>query len=434
MGFPKYQLFMEIRYRLSYALLLICMAACSPRGPLALFQKLSPHDQYAQRLKTAGLDQTGMGAGWLQAADQVYQQALDISLPYRQSGYFDAGRIEAIALRFQATRGQKLNFMITLRPAGSFALYADLAQLSTGESRKIVAYADTAGRPFSFEVKKTGAYLLRLQPELLKGGEYTLTIASGPSLKFPVAISGHPDIGSFWGDSRDNGGRKHEGIDIFAPKGTPALAAKDGTVTSVTENKLGGKVVFMRPDDEDYTLYYAHLGVQLVRDGQPVHAGDAIGLIDNSGNAKNTPSHLHFGIYSAAGAVDPFPFVDRREQAVPQLTLPPARLNDTMLVSRAGQGLQDGQPVRITALGPNRYIVRSAGGQLHELPANAIRSSSPTHQVSLAAGTVIYDRPDTSAARKLWLKTEGGASILGNENGFELVHYQELSGWILKPR
>jgi hypothetical protein len=44
------------------------------------------------------------------------------------------------------------------------------------------------------EIKQTGTYILRLQPELLRGGEYTLNITTGPSLGFPVAASGKPNI------------------------------------------------------------------------------------------------------------------------------------------------------------------------------------------------------------------------------------------------
>jgi hypothetical protein len=130
-------------------------------------------------------------------------------------------------------------------------------------------------------------------------------------LNFPVKDK-NASIGSFWGDQRDEGRRRHEGIDIFAPKGAPVIAAADGTITSVTENRLGGLVVFMNPDNKDFSLYYAHLGKQLVSAGQLVKAGDTIGTVDNTGNAKNTPSHLHFGIYTTNGAIDPFPFVQRK--------------------------------------------------------------------------------------------------------------------------
>jgi murein DD-endopeptidase MepM/ murein hydrolase activator NlpD len=63
-------------------------------------------------------------------------------------------------------------------------------------------------------------------------GEYTLSVSVGPSLGFPVS-GNKASIGSFWGDNRDGGKRSHEGVDIFAAKLTPAIAAADGVVTGV---------------------------------------------------------------------------------------------------------------------------------------------------------------------------------------------------------
>jgi murein DD-endopeptidase MepM/ murein hydrolase activator NlpD len=67
------------------------------------------------------------------------------------------------------------------------------------------------------------------------------------------------------------------------------IAAANGRISSVTENNLGGKVMFMRPAGKDFTLYYAHLDEQLVSEGQDVRTGDTIGLVGNTGNARTTP-------------------------------------------------------------------------------------------------------------------------------------------------
>lgn len=398
------------------------LAACSPRGPLALFQKLSPHDQYAEGLKSAKLDQTGMGKAWLDMANNSLVNALEISLPFKAAGYFAAEKVNASALRFKVVRGQQLSATITIRPVKGFALYADLAQ---DEDRKIVASADSNG-VLTYKVKNNGSYILRLQSELLKGGEYTLTITTGPSLEFPVAVSYHPRIESFWGDSRDNGGRRHEGIDIFAPKGTPALAAAKGTVTRVTENKLGGLVVFMRPDDEDYNLYYADLGKQLVQDGQRVLPGDTVGTIDNTGNAKTTPSHLHFGIYASEGAVDPRPFVDRRTEEPPAFKLPLTRLKDTLLVRHTRE------PVIVQAVSSSRYLVNDINGHVSWLSGSLTKQVS-SRETTLRTAQPLYDRPDTTAARKVMLRSGVALYTLASYQGFELVRYQDLTGWIFRP-
>ena len=61
-------------------------------------------------------------------------------------------------------------------------------------------------------------------------------------------------------------------------------------------------------------LYYAHLDRQLVQPGQHVRPGDTLGLVGNTGNARTTVPHLHFGIYqSGRGAVDPWPYLHRAD-------------------------------------------------------------------------------------------------------------------------
>jgi murein DD-endopeptidase MepM/ murein hydrolase activator NlpD len=104
------------------------------------------------------------------------------------------------------------------------------------------------------------------------------------------------DIDSTWGAPR-SGGRKHTGADIFAPKGTPVIAATNGVVLAITTDRLGGKVVYLF--GEGLTIqYYAHLDAwdPALREGQHVKAGHVLGTVGNTGNAKNTPSHLHFGV------------------------------------------------------------------------------------------------------------------------------------------
>src|SRR5690606_10039680 len=98
------------------------------------------------------------------------------------------------------------------------------------------------------------------------------------SLSFPVQGQSSQAVGSFFGDPRDGGKRAHRGIDIFAPKGTPVLAASDGVVGRVTHNRLGGKVVWLHNLKKRFTQYYAHLDSQAVRPGQRVTIGDTIGF------------------------------------------------------------------------------------------------------------------------------------------------------------
>src|SRR5690606_6811926 len=176
-----------------------------------------------------------------------------------------------------------------------------------------------------------GRYVLRVQPELGLTGTFQLSIdgdrATGapviadatsyrtlPASRYVFPVEGRDSraIRSVWGDPR-GGGRRHEGVDIFAPRGTPVLAATDGVILSVRHTPIGGKVIWMRPDGEDVELYYAHLDRQDVRPGERVRAGDQIGLVGNTGNARGTSPHLHFGVYRNGGrvAINPEPWLER---------------------------------------------------------------------------------------------------------------------------
>ena len=129
------------------------------------------------------------------------------------------------------------------------------------------------------------------------------------TLAFPV-WGKKSNIGSFWGDVRDGGKRKHRGIDIFAKKGTPVVAICDGVIVSRGNTPRGGKTLWMQAAGYAMTVYYAHLDEQKVRVGQAVKKGEIIGTVGNTGNARTTPAHLHFGIYTwLGGAINPLPYV-----------------------------------------------------------------------------------------------------------------------------
>lgn len=89
----------------------------------------------------------------------------------------------------------------------------------------------------------------------------------------------------------------HKGIDIFAPKGQPALAAVGGVVVYSGQLRIGGEVVaVLGPKWRIH--YYAHLDDRNVETGSLLGRGDKIGTVGNSGNAAGKPSHLHYSILS----------------------------------------------------------------------------------------------------------------------------------------
>ncbi len=130
------------------------------------------------------------------------------------------------------------------------------------------------------------------------------------------------------------GGRSHEGVDIFADKLTPVLAAATGTVSFV-RNGIGTDccVAKIRHDDGRSSLYL-HLNndtpgtddglgyglAEGIEVGVRVAGGTVIGYVGDSGNAEDTPSHLHFELHDEAGVeVDPYPYLQVAQGAEPAL-------------------------------------------------------------------------------------------------------------------
>ena len=340
--------------------------ACSSTVNKIFGDERTPHEKYADRIET-----TEAGKAWVNAAAAVLNNAQQISLPYSQLGYFPGGKARALALQFSAKRGERVVFELPGNDNGS-AIYADIFQRTAVENRHL-ASADTSATNISVVIEETGDYIIRLQPPLERAGEYRLIGLSEPSLQFPVAGK-KARVGSVWGDSRDGGKRSHEGIDIFAAKRTPVVAAADGYITRVNNGGLGGKTVSMRPRGSSFSLYYAHLDEQWVSPGQQVAAGDTLGLVGNTGNARTTPPHLHFGIYAQGGAVDPLPFVNRDVKK--PAAIPERQLSSRMKLIRAvklnpQQTIQANTEVIPLAFSGKGYIAELPDGSLIEAPVKS---------------------------------------------------------------
>lgn len=365
--------------KLSFCLLLVALYSfsCSTtlHRVLDRLEQKTPHEAYADGLDDRGLAKTPEGRAWLAASQAAIGTPLPVALPYRLQGYFQPDKPRALGLAFAAKAGERLSFTLTQKDGGSLPLYADVFRPEQIASP--VLSIDTGRNSFSLDVVESGTYLLRLQPALLTTGDYNLSIAVGPSLGFPVAGS-KAAVGSVWGDDRDGGKRRHEGIDIFAPKLTPALAAADGYVTGLRNGGLGGKTVWIRPHEKNYTLYYAHLDKQLVQEGQEVKKGDVVGLVGNTGNAQHTPSHLHFGVYTAGGPINPLPFVDRSVKTAPAVA--EKKLTNRLQLVKAQKG-SDGltrkaaTPLVPLAADAGGYVVEAPDGGLLQVPFSDVKAT-----------------------------------------------------------
>lgn len=109
----------------------------------------------------------------------------------------------------------------------------------------------------------------------------------------------------------------HQGNDIFAPMGTPLRAVERGIITRVGTDTLGGTKLWLI-GMTGTTYYYAHLSAYAagIAEGVIVEAGDPVGSVGNTGNARTTPPHLHFEIHPNGGpAVDPYPLLKSASDA-----------------------------------------------------------------------------------------------------------------------
>jgi len=429
----------------------LVISGCSKQQTLqALFQKSTPHQTYARQLTQAGLDRRPAGRAWLAAADQALRDSLVVSLPFAETGYFRPERPSAASYRYAVRAGEQVHVSLTLAPGANARVFLDAFEAVPGRMPAPLANADTLVLDFRYRAENDGQHLLRVQPELLAAGRYTLRVAREPSLSvFPVLGRTDAAAGSFWGANRDGGARRHEGIDIFAPRGTPAIAATAGTITRTGETPLGGRVVWLADAAHGEHLYYAHLDKQLVTPGQRVRPGDTLGLVGNTGNARTTVPHLHFGIYrSGRGAVDPFPFVQRAAVAPAPLHGPDRRgefvrlkvtasLRPSLVVSKTAHlskpPLMPKQaPLLVLGQQGSSLRVQAPDGQIGYVAAQAVVSSSgtPLRKLLLPADTELLAQPAATAAASEALAAKTAVTVLGQANGFSLLRGpQGQIGW-----
>lgn len=303
----------------------------------------SAREKYAARLDAAGLATSAAVRDWRSTYARALSVAPRVASPHQEEGYFVPTRPSAVAYRVQVRRGQQLAFELQLRSDSVVQVFVEAWEVpsdSAAAPRRLAA-ADSGERAIVVRPRRDSDILLVAQPELLRGGRFTATVRVDPSLAFPVSGRGESDIGSRFGDSRDGGRRRHHGVDIFAPRGTPVIAADHGVVSRVSTSSLGGKVVWLR-DAFGHSLYYAHLDSQHVFAGAQVRRGDTVGFVGNTGNARTTPPHLHFGVYRRGdGPVDPHWYVHRPRRTFARLTADTAALGAWLTVARPGAQLHD---------------------------------------------------------------------------------------------
>lgn len=427
-----------LRWLFFYLSFSLILGSCGKQQTLqGIFnQPRTAHEAYARQLRQTRLDQTALGRDWLLAAERALRDSLVVALPFRETGIFRADAAFAASYRYAVREGEKINITLTVEPAtADVRVFLDAFELDPTDRRlRPLASADTAARTFSYVAGDDRQHLLRVQPELLRTARYTIRIQRAPSLAFPVQGKSDAAAGSFWGANRDNGARRHEGIDIFASKGTPVVAAAPGMVTRVNETPRGGLVVWLS-DTRGQHLYYAHLSRQLVRPGQLVQIGDTLGLVGNTGNARTTPPHLHFGVYRGGrGPVDPYPFVRRADKEPAAPRTPAERLGQWVRLTGSKTALQPAPvalkakpaalpknaPLLVVGATADWLRVQAPNGRLGYVPAKAVATEALRRE-ALPATADLLSSPAPTAAPLDTLPAKARVAVLGEWSGYRLV-------------
>ena len=423
--------------------LALTLAGCSANNLInRLTLAPSPHEAYADGLRGAKLGETALGREWTRASERAVAQPLSVTLPLNESGYFPADTPSAVGYRFELQRGRQLSVDLSFDGLDLPRLFVDLFELRDGEPPQRVASL-TEGTTLTFAVPRDGGYVLRIQPELLRSGRFSVVQRTLASLPFPVSGLTAAAVQSEFGAARDAGRRQHEGIDIFAARATPAVAVVDGVARTGT-NALGGNVVWLRGPAFGGSFYYAHLERFAFEGTANVKAGDVLGYVGNTGNARTTAPHLHFGIYDR-GAIDPFPFI-RADDPSPAISAGAAQINEWVRVTVTRTALRSG----LTAAAPitaqlNRgslaRVNGATGTQLRvELPDRVVgyvdRSAvtiaqQPLRRQRLAAGSILRDHPLPNAPAVITFEQTTPADVLGEFNGFTYVRIgASQHGWV----
>lgn len=321
-------------------------------GAAALYFKdqvlLSPHDSYYSALLRENLKATA--ERWKIEVEESLAAPLPISLPYSERHLLEADYLQPITFAFDLNVDEliQVNIFPSINTRAEVFVDVFYVKDAATEPKRIGSMA-AKEQQLKIAAEHTGQYRVRIQPSHTAQGLTDIAITSPLRYGFPVDTESENAVQSFFGVDRDGGARQHEGIDIFAPRGTPVIAAEAGRVTRVGNTPRGGKHVWVRGDQRSF--YYAHLDSIAVSPGARVRRGDPLGTVGNTGNAITTSPHLHFGIYKfARGAIDPLPLVGRKK-SVNTYAPPPVELAPRWLSIKAEKAnLRSGPSLKTTAV------------------------------------------------------------------------------------
>lgn len=405
----------------------------------------SPHESYAATLRESDLDTTALGQDWLRAAATSLERPVQARSPFQETGYFAPDTPNAIAYGFELQRGRRLSLEVTVTSSAAARVFVDLFAISSEDIPQRVAFLEADKSALIYQVENDGRYVVRVQPELLRGVRYTIVQRTLASLPFPIPGKSTATVQSTFGAERDAGARQHQGIDIFVPHGTPATAVTAGVARS-SQNTLGGNVVWLHDSLSGRTYYYAHLDRWAIDGVSRVSAGDVLGYVGNTGNARTTPPHLHFGLYQR-GAIDPLPFlqVDDPAPSPPMNTaihlgaIVRTTANRTRFLagpaaeSPAGQMLDRYTIARMHGITASWARVSLPDGTSGYLPVGSLASATaPVRQATFSQQQSLRELPTATAPVVTVVDAHDSLELLGRFGDYVLLRPSRgQAGWTI---
>lgn len=218
---------------------------------------------------------------------------------------FVAGLLLGANLVYYATHRGLLHIRVP-QTAAAYTPSTSLAPLPPSEAPAAVVTAQSiAGRT-------------NTTPQAVQTSTAVASVIGPTGLLLPVAGVRAEQLVDTYTDARSEN-RVHDAIDIMAPRGTPVLAASDGTVAKLFTSERGGLTIYEFDPSTTWVYYYAHLDryADGLAEGQSLRRGEAIGYVGSTGNASPDAPHLHFEVsrlgpekhWWQATPVNPYPLL-----------------------------------------------------------------------------------------------------------------------------
>lgn len=238
--------------------------------------------------------------------------------------------------------GAELNHLLNARDVNQFLRRAEMVRAVTdADAQRLDDYEDAkarvgrslesvvsqlAARESSAAIARSLADGYAVGVALVQSQLAGVEVAPGILTRgFVFPVAGRRWFSDTWGAPRMPGtqyAHPHQGTDIFAEEGTPLVACERGVVIRIGTDLLGGTKLWL-VGASGTRYYYAHLSgfAPDLHDGMAVEAGQLVGYVGNTGNARTTPPHLHFQMHPNGGApVNPYPLLKIVDDAVRELT------------------------------------------------------------------------------------------------------------------